>query len=171
MSRSLRILRRSAQVALLAASVANAAPLVAQSAPPAGDSDAAVMAVVRRLFDGMRAGDSAMVRAVFDPRVRMITATTRNGRVVTTVETGADAFARAVGTPHAEVWDERIRNERVAIDGPLASVWVDYAFFRGTTFSHCGVDHFLLTRNDAGAWTILELADTRRTTGCESWTK
>jgi hypothetical protein len=32
------------------------------------------------------------------------------------------------------------------------------------------VDHFLLVRNDAGAWRILELADTRRTTGCAQWT-
>jgi hypothetical protein len=171
MSRLLRAPRRASRAALLVLSAAAATPLAAQSATSTQDSQAAVMAVVRRLFDGMRAGDSSMVRSVFDPRVRMITVATRNGRVVTSVETSADNFAKAVGTPHAEVWDERIRNERVAVDGSLASVWVDYAFFRGTTFSHCGVDHFLLTRDDAGAWTILELADTRRTTGCEGWTR
>lgn len=143
------------------------------AAPPAratGDR-AAVMAVVQTLFDGMRAGDSAMVRSVFDPRVRMITVVSRNGAPRTSVELGADTFAKAVGTPHPDVWDERIANERVEIDGDLASVWVDYAFFAGPKFSHCGVDHFLLVRNDAGQWRILELADTRRTTGCEAWTK
>jgi len=132
---------------------------------------AAVMAVVQTLFDGMRAGDSAMVRAVFDPRVRMIMVESRNGGSRTTVALGADNFAKAVGTPHADIWDERIANERVEIDGDLASVWVDYAFFAGPKFSHCGVDHFLLARNEAGQWRILELADTRRTTGCEAWTK
>ena len=131
----------------------------------------AVMAVITRLFDGMRKSDSSMVRSVFDSRVRMITVTSRGGVRRTTVENGADNFVKAVGTPHADVWDERIANEKVFIDGDLASVWLDYAFFAGAKFSHCGVDHFLLVRGEGGAWSILELADTRRTTGCAQWTK
>jgi hypothetical protein len=157
--------------ALCAAALLAAPRLVTAQAPSTTADKAAVMSVVHRLFDGMRKGDSAMVRSTFDARIRLITvAANRSGKVVTTIETNADGFAKAVGTPHADVWDERIRNERVEIDGPLASVWVDYGFFAGTKFSHCGIDHFLLTRNDAGAWTILELADTRRQTGCEMWT-
>ena len=148
-----------------------AAPVLGAQSPAAAEADGrAVMAVVSRLFDGMRSADSSVVRSVFDPRVRMITVSTRNGARVTTVEQGADNFAKAVGTPHPDVWDERIANPRVQIDGDLASVWVDYGFFAGPRFSHCGVDHFLLVRNDDGAWRILELADTRRTTGCAQWT-
>jgi hypothetical protein len=45
-------------------------------------------------------------------------------------------------------------------------VWVDYALYIGERFSHCGIDHFLLVKNEAGEWKILELADTRRTEGC-----
>lgn len=158
--------RLATAVAFIAIGASRAA---GQASPRAGAEQAKIIAVVQRLFDGMRAGDSSMVRSVFDARVRLITVAERNGKIATTVETSADNFARAVGTPHADVWDERFRNPKVEIDGALASVWVDYAFFRGPTFSHCGVDHFLLTRNDAGAWLILELADTRRTTGCEDW--
>jgi hypothetical protein len=147
------------------------APVLGAQAPTAAEADGrAVMAVVKRLFDGMRSADSSVVRSVFDPRVRMITVSTRNGARATTLELGADNFAKSVGTPHPDVWDERIANPRVQIDGDLASVWVDYGFFAGPRFSHCGVDHFLLVRNDAGAWRILELADTRRTTGCAQWT-
>jgi hypothetical protein len=142
--------------------------LVTRPAHAQSDS-AAVMDVVTRLFDGMRAGDSSMVRSVFDARVRMISSGLRQGKLVTTIDTGGDGFVKAVGTPHAEVWDERIRNPRVFVDGAIASVWVDYAFFRGTTFSHCGIDHFLMVKDDAGAWKIVELADTRRQTGCEGW--
>lgn len=145
-------------------------PAAAQTAQAAEDSKN-VMAVVTRLFDGMRKGDSSMVRSVFDPRVRMITVSMRNGARRTTVENGADNFAKAVGTPHADMWDERIANPRVHVDGDLASVWVDYGFFAGSKFSHCGIDHFLLVRNESGAWLILELSDTRRNTGCESWLK
>jgi Putative lumazine-binding len=166
-SRLVRTLGAATLVGALSAS-----RLTAQAAAPAGPSEqGAIMTVVTTLFDGMRKGDSSMVRSVFDPRVRMITVSMRNGTRRTTVETGADNFAKAVGTPHADVWDERIRNERVSVDGDLASVWVDYAFFAGTKFSHCGIDHFLLVRNESGAWKILELSDTRRTTGCEQWTR
>jgi hypothetical protein len=168
--RALRTVRAmSAAAGVLA--LLSASPVAAQTAEATGADRAAVMSVVTRLFDGMRRADSAMVRSVFDPRVRMITVSMRNGLRRTTVEQSADAFVTAVGTPHAELWDERIANDRVYIDGDLASVWVDYAFFAGTRFSHCGVDHFLLVRGESGAWRILELADTRRNTGCEQWTK
>jgi hypothetical protein len=135
----------------------------------AQSDSAAVMGTIHRLFDGMRAGDSAMVRSTFDARIRLISSGARQGKVVTTVESNGDGFVKAVGTPHPDVWDERIRNPRVQIDGALASVWVEYAFFAGTKFSHCGIDHFLLAKDDAGAWKILELSDTRRPTGCEAW--
>jgi hypothetical protein len=81
-----------------------------------------------------------------------------------------ESFLRAVGTPHADVWDEKTRNEVVHVDGPLAVVWTDYAFFAGQKFSHCGVDAFQLARTPAG-WRIVALADTRKTEGCDeaSW--
>ncbi len=72
---------------------------------------------------------------------------------------------RAVGTPHAEVWDERLRNTAVRVDGPLASVWTEYAFYAGPRFSHCGVDARQLARTAAG-WRIVALVDTRQRTGC-----
>lgn len=133
----------------------------------AQDDKAAVMAVVNRLFDGMRAGDSAMVRSVFHPELRMITGLMREGKPVTRVETSADGFVKAVGTPRPQPLDERIWGEKVEIDGPLASVWVDYALYVGPQFVHCGIDHFLLVKGETGDWKILEIADTRRTTGCE----
>lgn len=125
------------------------------------------LAVVRELFDAMRAGDSARVRAVFHPRMGgLVTAETGpdgQSRVSTTT---IDGFAKAIGTPHPAPYDERIFNPRVLMDGPLASVWVDYSFYVGTQFSHCGVDVFQLAK-DGPVWKIVALADTRRKTGCQ----
>jgi hypothetical protein len=143
--------------------VAVAAVALLSTVSHAQDQKRDVMAVVQRLFDGMRAGDSAVVRSVFHPQVRMLTASTGpDGKPRLSVQTSADGFVRAVGTPHPQVWDEKIWNEKVELDGPLASVWVDYSFYAGPTRSHCGIDHFLLHRNEAGEWKIVELADTRR---------
>ena len=153
-------MHRSTLLAMLALALVPAS-LSAQ----AGDADRrAVLAAVGRLFDGMRKGDSAMVRSAFHPNALLATAVKHNGRPAVQVDT-LDAFVSAVGTPHADVWDERVRNAEVRIDGGLASVWTEYDFYAGGRFSHCGVDAFQLVRMGA-EWRIIALADTRRQTGC-----
>jgi hypothetical protein len=140
-----------------------APPLVAQQHP---EHDA-VVAVVKRLFDGMRAGDSAIVRSTFADGAVMATATLRDGQPVWRFDPGAvDGFTKAVGTPHEQVWDEKLWDVDVMIDMNLATVWTRYAFFAGTQFSHCGVDTITLAKNASG-WKIIFLADTRQREGCD----
>lgn len=136
----------------------------AARAQGAAEDRRAVLAVVQRLFDGMRAGDSAAVRATFHPRALLASAAMRKGIPAFELDT-VDAFVRAVGTVHADVWDERVRETRVEIDGPLASVWAQYSFYAGEKFSHCGIDAFQLAR-DGEVWRIVALVDTRRREGC-----
>jgi len=123
-----------------------------------------VLAVVKRLFDGMRAGDSAAVRGTFHPQALLASTVAKEGAATVRIDT-VDAFVRAVGTPRTEVWDERIRKPRVELDGPLASVWVEYSFYLGNKFLHCGIDAFQIAR-DGDAWRIVALMDTRRKDGC-----
>lgn len=149
-------------VVMLAAAAAFAPPTSLRA--QAANDHAAVMAVVKRLFDGMRAGDSAMVRSTLHPNAQLATALIRDGEPVVQID-DLDQFIQAIGTPRKEVWDERVSNERVEIDGPLASVWTDYSFYVDDKFSHCGVDAFQLARSDGG-WRIVALADTRRRQGC-----
>ena len=130
------------------------------------DEEAAVRAVVDRLFDAMRAGDSTAVRAVFHPRTRLISVSEIEGQPAFELLEDMDGFVTAVGTPHDEVWDERIWDVEVRIDGRLATVWADYAFYIGDRLSHCGVDAFQLFK-DVDGWKIFEIADTRRREGCE----
>lgn len=126
-----------------------------------------VRAVIDRLFDGMRAGDSTMVRSVFHPTMAMGTTFTHRDTGAPTFQEGsADRFAEAVGTPHDEVWDERIWDVQIHVRDNLASAWMDYAFYAGDTFSHCGVNSFQLFRSAEG-WKIIYLVDTRQRQGCE----
>lgn len=155
----IRLHRGSLTFAVLA--LLATAPLAAQSADA---EKPAVMAVVTRLFDGMRAGDSAMVRSVFHPKASLTTAVVRQGTPTVEFE-GIEGFITAVGTPHAEVWDERIKNPQVLVDGTFASVWVDYGFYLGGKFSHCGIDAFQLAKVGTD-WKIVALGDTRRRQGC-----
>ena len=147
-------------VLLVAALAACASPLAAQS------QEADVMTVVNRLFDGMRAGDSAMVRSTFHST--MTTASifvNRQGEPV--IRTGMpDEFVKAVGTPHDKEWDERIWDPAVHIDGRMATAWTPYAFYLGGDLSHCGVNAFQLFDGKDG-WKIIRITDTRRREGCE----
>ena len=153
---------RFRQLPLLATLACLAAPNVAQA--QAGPDRDTILAVVQRLFDGMRAGDSAAVRSVFHSRALFVGALERQGAAQVRFE-DPDEFIKAVGTPHEQVWDERTRNVVVHQDGTLAAVWMDYSFYLGDQFSHCGVDAFLLAREGTD-WKIVSLADTRRREGC-----
>ena len=129
------------------------------------EEEEAVLAVLERLFDGMRAADSSMVRSTLHPDVRLVSLADGESGPVLRSEP-MDGFIEAVGTPHEEVWDERIWDPEVKIDGPLATVWVPYAFYLDEELSHCGVDAFQLFHGTEG-WKIFQIADTRRREGCQ----
>ena len=130
------------------------------------DQQNEILAVINQLFDGMRAGDSTTVKNTFHHEIEMFTSyTDKNGEAIFKKDTPSD-FIKAVGTPHEKVWDEKLWGTEVKIDGNLAQVWTSYAFYLGETFSHCGVDAFLLTKTKEG-WKIFHLSDTRQRAGCE----
>lgn len=125
----------------------------------------AVFETVVKLFDGMRAGDSTIVHSVFRENPDIFTSfTNAEGKAV--LNRGElQKFLVAVGTPHDVVYDEPIWDVKIEIDGNLAMLWTSYAFYAGKNFSHCGVDAFLLNKNEEG-WKIFHLTDTRQKEGC-----
>lgn len=137
----------------------------AEAQPAAAHAE--VEAVIARLFDGMRASDSAAVRSVFHPEARLGSALLRDGAGSYRPD-GVDGFVRAVGAPKTAIWDEHIANLRIEVDGPLATAWMEYRFYAGERFSHCGVNAMQLVRTAAG-WQIISLVDTRQQEGCTPW--
>jgi len=120
---------------------------------------------INTLFDGMRKGDSTMLRNAFHKdMVLQSVANKKDGSIALLTEKPGD-FVKKVGTPHKEVYDERITWGDIEIDGALASVWTHYKFYLGQTFSHCGVNFFQLMKTAAG-WKIIYIVDTRRKDNC-----
>jgi len=128
------------------------------------DAEAEVEAVVNALFDAMRAGDATAAAALFHPEARLQSIGEQNGQPSLRGDEVA-GFIEAIGAPHAEVWDERIWDLQILVDGGLATAWMRYAFYLGDTFSHCGVNAFQLFRDTEG-WKILQITDTRRRDDC-----
>jgi hypothetical protein len=152
--------RLSIAVVMIAALAASAPRAQAQAG-----AEAEVRATVQRLFDGMRAGDSAAVRSVFHSTARMQRPAMNREGVPVVQSQPVDGFVQAVGTPHDQVWDERISNLVVQVDGNLAQVWMNFTFYLGGQKRHCGVNAAQLARTPEG-WKFIQLADTARMTDC-----
>ncbi len=124
----------------------------------------AVLAAAQMLFDAMRTRDTALLRQAFDSSARLVGASSRGAPHVTL--TSPVQFGAAVlGAKPGDVWTERMYDPEVRIDGTVAQVWGYYTFHLGKTFSHCGVDAFMLVKVDS-VWKITQVADSRRTQGC-----
>jgi hypothetical protein len=154
----MRVPCRSIIVAALVCCVAPRASR-AQSA----DRDA-VLATVEKVFTAMRTRDTVLLMQVVDTGARLVGVSGRGTPAVTltTFPAFGAAFSRA---KPGDVWNERMYDPEVRIDDAVAQVWGYYTFHITKTFSHCGVDAFMLVKV-GGVWKITQIADSRRTTGC-----
>lgn len=125
-----------------------------------------VLTPIHQLFDGMRAGDSSMVRMAFHPTARLQTTfTDKEGKPQ--IQTGdLEKFLVSIGSPRDQVYDEQIWSYDVKIEDNLATVWTPYTFYLGERLSHCGVNAFQLANTEDG-WKIIQITDTRKKEGCQ----
>lgn len=135
-----------------------AGPVAAQS-----DSQRAhheVMDVIETLFEGMRTGNADLVASTFADGATLASSGTRDGTPFVQ-KSAASEFVTAVGRPSPAPWDERIWNVEIDVHDNLATARMDYAFFLGEQFSHCGQNHIQYARHADGSWKAIALADTR----------
>ncbi len=123
-----------------------------------------VKRTIEQLFEGMRTADTIKLRSILSSEARFLIVEDSDGTVQLR-ESPITQFLKALATPHSEVWDERVRDYEIRIDEALATAWTPYRFYRGNTFSHCGVNAFQLYRSGEG-WKIVQITYTRRTENC-----
>ncbi|ASS49623.1 MAG: hypothetical protein A3D31_02055 [Candidatus Fluviicola riflensis] len=125
----------------------------------------AVQKTVMQLFDGMRKGDSTMVKTAFVENPGLST-TYVDPQGIPQVERGSfKGFLMGVGTPHDEIWDEHLLSIEIKVDDGIAEVWGPYVFYLGKQRLHCGVNSFQLVKT-ANGWKILSLVDSHREENC-----
>jgi hypothetical protein len=150
-------------------------PALAQTTPtpklppanplPYEDPDAAaVMRPINGIFAAIarRDGQAALPFVRAEGRATA-TGNKPDGTPVINSRTWAE-FAAAL-TAGPERFEERMSTPAIEVDGDIAMVWGDYVFLIDGKVSHCGVDHFDLVREN-GAWKVLNITWSRRTTGC-----
>ena len=83
----------------------------------AQSDEIAVKQAVDKLFEGMKKSDTAMIRSAFSSSsVLQTIAKNKEGKIWVVTE-ALDSFLVSVGSPHKEVYDERIKIDVVKIDG------------------------------------------------------
>ncbi|REE01046.1 nuclear transport factor 2 family protein [Marinoscillum furvescens] len=132
----------------------------------AQSEDEAILKPIRNLFEAMTLCDSTLAASCFTADAMLHGVKTNENGQASLKSFPASKFISIIGKPKAEKWHEPIWDIQIQQDDQLASVWVEYAFYLGNTFSHCGVDSFQLIQT-ANGWKIFALADTRRTEDCE----
>ena len=122
---------------------------------------------IKTFFEGFHKGDTAMMKSVMMDKVFMQTAfKNKEGKdVLMTDEPGKLLKAIADRTAD-QIWEEKILDYSVQVDGNMANVWTPYEFWFNGEFSHCGVNSFQLF-HDNGTWKIIYLIDTRQRKGCQ----
>ncbi|WP_174279283.1 nuclear transport factor 2 family protein [Sphingomonas bacterium] len=135
--------------------------------PPAIAADEpAVLAAVQRMFDGLAARDPARILAQTLPEGGATVASEGADGARTLRHLSWAAFAAGLH-PGPERYAERLLDPAIEIDGDIAMVWSPYVFTVDGKLQHCGTDHFDLVR-EAGAWKVLNVTWTQRTTGCDA---
>ena len=133
--------------------------------PPSGSDEAAVLVPINAVFAAFETGDAAaMLRHVY-PEGRVTAAGPRPDGKTSVRQLSFAQFAERV-KPDA-VFEERITNPAIEIDGDIAMVWAPFTVRIGGTLKSCGYDLFDLVRED-GSWKIMNITFSSRTTGCEA---
>ncbi len=125
-----------------------------------------VMEVIETMFDGMRQMDADKVSSIFADGASLNSTGSLDGASFVRTMAATD-FAEAIrqGTS-GPAWDERIWNVDIEIQDNLATAWMDYAFYAGDQFSHCGSNTFQFVRNADDDWKVIAMADTRASDPC-----
>ena len=137
--------------------------LLSPGAAHAQSDSTEVLTVVQRLFNGMRASDSAMVRSTMASIIRFAEVNER--AAPPRIESDSVTAWLGAVSRSTHRWDERIYDVQIRVDGNLAQVWAPYTFYLDGKISHCGVDALQLLKDPTG-WKVTQLADTRRRDNC-----
>ena len=117
------------------------------------DEERAVIAAAQALFDAMEALDPEAFRDSMVPEGFLVAV-----GFETMQRTTRDRFATRLADQTQPMF-ERMWDPQVRIDGPVATLWAPYDFYRGIEFSHCGIDAFQLASTSEG-WKVIMVSYT-----------
>lgn len=143
----------AALATVLLVGLASASPPV--RAQESASDTAGVLDAARAMLEGITTGDTALLRSVTAPDLRLEGTTTRGSLPTTAAGQTREEFLAMVARPDADLL-ERMWNPTVRIHGRVADVLAPYDFYQDGELSHCGVDLFQLVETSEG-WVVVSV--------------
>ena len=123
--------------------------------------------LIDTFFEGFHKGDTLIMNSVMVENLPNQTVFTTRDGIPKVMDGNISEFLKAIANrPADQIWEEKLLDYKIQIDGNLAHVWTPYEFWLNGNFSHCGANAFTLAKTDAG-WKIVHLIDSRRREGCQ----
>lgn len=117
--------------------------------------------VIVTFFKGFHAKDSTIIKSVCAENMilQSIAESSKGSQIK---NQNPQDFYRSIATiPSTMLFEERVLEYSIQVDGAMAHVWTPYEFYVNSKLSHKGVNAFTLFK-DNGLWKIVYLIDTRR---------
>ena len=120
-----------------------------------------VKQVVVTFFKGFHAKDSITIKSVCADKM-ILQSISESSKGTQLKNDSAQDFFRSIATiPNTILFEEKLLDYSIQVDGAMAQVWTPYEFYVNNKLSHKGVNAFTLFK-DNGLWKIVYLIDTRR---------
>jgi hypothetical protein len=120
-----------------------------------------VKQVVVTFFKGFHAKDSITIKSVCADKM-ILQSISESSKGTQLKNDSAQDFFRSIATiPNTILFEEKLLDYSIQVDGSMAHVWTPYEFYLNNKLSHKGVNAFTLFK-DNGLWKIVYLIDTRR---------
>jgi hypothetical protein len=120
-----------------------------------------VKKVVVTFFKGFHAKDSITMKSVCADKM-ILQSISESSKGTQLKNDSAQDFFRSIATiPNTILFEEKLLDYSIQVDGAMAHVWTPYEFYLNNKLSHKGVNAFTLFK-DNGLWKIVYLIDTRR---------
>ncbi len=117
--------------------------------------------VIVTFFKGFHAKDSTIIKSVCAENMILQSIAESSKGTQLKNQSSKDFYHSIATIPPTILFEEKLLDYSIQLDGAMAHVWTPYEFYVNNKFSHKGVNAFTLFK-DNGLWKILYLIDTRR---------
>ncbi|WP_374504854.1 nuclear transport factor 2 family protein [Flavobacterium sp.] len=117
--------------------------------------------VIETFFQGFHAKDSIVMKSVCSDKLilQSIISNVKGNKLIN--ENSKDFYRSIATIPVATLFEEKLLDYTIQVDGAMAHVWTPYEFFINGKFSHRGVNAFTMYKENEN-WKIVYIIDTRR---------
>ena len=126
-----------------------------------------VKQTILSFFEALHKQDTTTMRSMVNGNIKMHSMTINNNGETNLKERDFLQFTTSIASiPKDRVFEEKLLDFDIKVDGPMASVWTPYEFWYEEKLIHCGVNSFQLIKEE-DSWKIMYLVDTRRQENCK----